>query len=292
MLKGAFEVPSVDLESFWTLSRLKSAFRRLIEQDEVPLRICLLVDGLDEYAGSHADIVDVFQHASKYKHVKICVSSRPLIIFDRAFKDDPGLMLQNLTFDDIQTYVKSRFHNDERFQELEIEEPGLGPELALQVVNKASGVFLWVKLVVHSLPEGIQNYDRGLDLERRLNELPEDLNDLYWHMLDRVKPIWYFEEGFKLLLLVRAAFNPLTTLQLAFIELNPVTANGDLSQLSIERQNVLCRSMAGRIKSRCLGLLEVVDGTSAHGNSAHVQFLHKSVADFIDTPEMRTRMQE
>jgi hypothetical protein len=291
VLAGTFDILSVDLVSYWTLARLKGAFRRLAEQKEVPLKICLLVDGLDEYAGNHAEIVEVFQYAAQFEHFKVCVSSRPLIVFDRAFKDLPGLRLQDLTFDDIQLYVRNRFHHDERFHELELEEPGLGPNLALQVVTKASGVFLWVKLVVNSLLEGIQNYDRGIDLVRRLNELPEDLTELYWHMLDRVKPVWYLEEGFRLLLLVRSTPVPLTLLRLVFAELQPPTKDDEVADLSYERQVALCKSMAGRIKSRCLGLIEVVDDPKSDETKFHVQFLHKSVADFIDTPEMSERIQ-
>src|SRR4030095_932478 len=102
-----------------------------------------------------------------------------------------------------------------------------------------------VKLVVHSLLEGIQNFDRGIDLERRLNELPEELTDLYWHMLDRVRPVWYLEEGFKLLLLVQAAVMPLTLLQLAFTEIDPPTTEDGVRDMSVGRKNGLCKSMAG-----------------------------------------------
>jgi hypothetical protein len=150
----------------------------------------------------------------------MCVSSRPLIVFDRTFEVCPGLLLQNLTFDDNQVYVENRFHNDEQFRELELEEPGLGPDIARQVVNKASGVFLWVRLVVHSLLDGVQNFDRGIDLERRLNELPDDLTELYCYMPDRVKSVWYLEEGFRLMHMVQKANKPLTLLHFAFAELN------------------------------------------------------------------------
>lgn len=294
VLSEATKIPVIDLANFWSLPRLKCAFKKLLEQKQVPMKICLLIDGLDEYAGDHAEIAEVFRHVAQVDHVKICVSSRPLLLFDRAFKDFPGLMLQNLTFDDIQTYVQKKFNDDERFRELEVEEPTLSSSLALQVVTKASGVFLWVKLVVHSLLEGIQNYDRGIDLERRLNELPEDLDDLYWHMLDRVKPVWYLEEGFRLLLLVHAAVVPPTLLQVAFVdrqEQSPTAENED-EELSIERQNALCKSMAGRIKSRCLGLLEVTDMTYSDEKYRRVQFLHKSVKDFIETPKLMRRIDD
>ncbi|KAL2440891.1 hypothetical protein ABEF95_008482 [Exophiala dermatitidis] len=291
VLSEVVDVPVRDLAHHWTLPRLKCAFRKLLQQKEVPVKLCLLIDGLDEYSGKHAEIAAVFRHAANLNHVKVCVSSRPLLVFDKSFKGFPGLMLQNLTFDDIQTFVKKKFNDDPRFKELEVEEPGLAPSLALQVVNKASGVFLWVKLVVHSLLEGIQNYDRGIDLERRLHELPDDLTELYWHILDRVRPVWYLEEGFKMLLLVHTAVMPLTLLQLAFADIEAPTCQDGRGNMSVERQNVMCKSMAGRIKSRCLGLVEVTDLTCRDEKYRRVQFLHKSVKDFIDTPKMMTRIQ-
>lgn len=223
--------------------------------------------------------------------INSAVSSRPLIVFDRAFKDCSRLKLEDLTFDDIQIYVERKFNDDERFKELAIEEPDLGSSLARQVVMKASGVFLWVKLVVHSLLEGMRNFDRGIDLEKRLNELPQDLDDLYWHMLDRVRPVWYLGEGFKLLLLVYHAVVPLALLQLAFAEFEIPENEDDLRNMSTARQNAICRSIAGRIKSRCLGLLEVTDLDCKDERYRRVEFLHKSVRDFIETPRMMERMQ-
>jgi hypothetical protein len=294
VLSEAADVAPTNLSHYWTLPRLKSAFTKLIEQKEVPLKIYLLVDGLDEYVGDYLDIAQLFRYLSNFEDIKLCVSSRPLLTFDRAFKDFPGLVLQNLTFGDIQTYVQNRLGANERFRELEMEEPALGPKLAFEVVSKAFGVFLWVKLVVHSLLEGLSNYDRSVDLERRLSELPEDLDGLYWHILDRVKPVWYLEEGFKLLLLVYAAVVPLNLLQLAFADIAEpnLAINSRIDEMPLERQQTLCKGMAGRIKSRCLGLLEVTDMAYTDEKYRRVQFLHKSVRDFIDTPRMRNRIKE
>jgi hypothetical protein len=39
--------------------------------------------------------------------VKLCVSSRPSLVFDQAFKQFPTLSLQNLTFEDIKMYIRA-----------------------------------------------------------------------------------------------------------------------------------------------------------------------------------------
>lgn len=179
VLAETARIEITELLRYWTLTRLKSAFIRLLEQKSIPLKICLFMDGLDEYEGDHFEIAELFKLVAGVEQVKVCVSSRPLLVFDRALKSFSGLILQHLTHDDIRKYVRNRLSINKRMKELEHEEPALRPRLAFEIVSKASGVFLWVKLVVHSLPEGLGNYDRGADLERRLQELPEDLEDLY-----------------------------------------------------------------------------------------------------------------
>lgn len=89
VLFEATAVASANLSSFWTLSRLKTALKKLLEQNQVPLKICLLVDGLDEYAGDHSEISGLFRYVAGFGHVKLCVSSRPLLEFERTFQHFP-----------------------------------------------------------------------------------------------------------------------------------------------------------------------------------------------------------
>jgi hypothetical protein len=287
VLSESLGLTTTDLTGHWTLPRLKRAFSRLIHQDIRPLKICMFVDGLDEYHGDQSEIAKLFVEVGQSKHVKVCVSSRPLLVFERSFGIFPGLSLQNLTFDDINIYIKNRLGNNARMKELKHEEPELQSRLISEILYKAAGVFLWVKLVVQSLMEGLGNFDRGEDLERRLQELPEDLADLYWHMLGRVKPIWYLEEGFRLLLLVKAAYYPLTLRELCFAEIQEpgFAIKSALLEFPEEKQESMCINMGGRIKSRCLGLLEVSSTATVSPAKQTVHFLHKSVKDFLETPD-------
>jgi chromatin segregation and condensation protein Rec8/ScpA/Scc1 (kleisin family) len=294
VLADTARIQMTELSQHWSLPRLKSAFIRLLGQKKIPLKICLFIDGLDEYEGDHSEIAELFKSVVGSEQVKVCVSSRPLLVFDRALKSFPGLMLQNLTYDDIKAYVRNRLSTHERMKELECEEPELAPRLTSDIISKASGVFLWVKLVVYSLLEGLGNYDRGADLVRRLEELPEDLEDLYWHMLDRVKPAWYLEEGFRLLLIVKSALQPLNVLQLCFADMqDPQLAfKSKQNEISAEMQLRQCDGMVGRVKSRCLGLIEIIGPSHTDPCSRRVQFLHKSASDFLDTPKAQSRISE
>lgn len=212
-------VRAADLGNYWSMPRLKKALCRLVSQTKFDLKFCFFIDSLDEYGGgSHSEIAALVKEIANHASVKVCVSSRPLAIFDPAFCGVPRLILQNLTFDDIALYVTNKLTGNELMRKLEKEEPGLGGELTTVIVVKSSGVFLWVSLVVVSLLDGLSNHDIGHDLKRRLDDLPSNLKDLYWHLIDRVKLEWYLEEGFRLLRIVQAAGGQINMLQLCLAE--------------------------------------------------------------------------
>lgn len=250
---------------------------------------------MDEYAGTYGDLIETLKSIAARDNVKICTSSRPLIAFERAFATSPQLVLQNLTYDDIRLYTGKKLSQNDRMIELEQQEPGLKDKLTSSIVEKASGVFLWVYLVVGSLLDGLGNYDVGADLKRRLDDLPAELEQLYWHMVDRVKPVWYLEEGFRLLRLVKASMGSpevLTLRHLCLAEMpeDLVGRPGLLKEPSLKRQRDLCRDMAGRLKSRCLGLLEVSANEETSVMDHPVSFLHKSVFDFLETDAAQSRI--
>jgi len=283
-----------ELRTYWTLPRLREALERLVLQTFYDIKFAFFIDGLDEYAGSYQDIIDILKQLVSCPNVKVCASSRPLLAFERAFASSPHLILQNLTYDDISVYVSKKLNNNEHMQALEISEPGLGARLTSSIVTKASGVFLWVYLVVGSLLDGLGNYDVGADLKRRLDDLPDELEALYWHMVDRVKPKWYLEEGFRLLRMVKASSTnnmTVTLLRLSLAEMPSDLLNtpGLLTTPSLNHQELLCRDMAGRLKSRCLGLLET-SGEESDPTGQVVSFIHKSVFDFLETDAAQSRI--
>ena len=62
--------------------------------------------------------------------------------------------------------------------------------LITRALEKSSGVFLWVKVVVKSLIEGLKKCGRISDLRRRVELLPGELSEMYKYMLHTVAPIY------------------------------------------------------------------------------------------------------
>ncbi|KAL8835402.1 MAG: hypothetical protein Q9170_003330 [Blastenia crenularia] len=305
----------------WTLSRLQRALRRFIQIPHHSVKVCFFIDGLDEFEGNDEQndplyLVDLLRSLSASPFIKICTSSRPLLMFETAFRTDPGLRLQDLTTGDIRRYVYHKLAKDDRMQHLAAEKPIRCDHLINEISEKAQGVFLWVKLVVRSLLDGLGNHDRIQDMEVRLRVLPVDLQQLYYHMLMRVEPM-YLQKASEVFQLVRAAqqtqdlyrkdgqrTTPVTVLQL-------VLAINDTSEQTISdgfwsagRVTSYCDEMRSRLQTWCAGLLEVpdfiwnrVDPTDPTATlrtkvTWEVAYLHRTARDFLESEAIWTALQQ
>lgn len=105
-------------------------------------RLCLFVDGLDEFSGDHNDLIKLIKDLIIENGVKICVASRPWVVFEDAFKHKPSLRLEDLTYNDIRHFVTSKLSLDAGFNQLRLREPTFANSLIENIVSKSSGVFL------------------------------------------------------------------------------------------------------------------------------------------------------
>lgn len=263
------------------------------------LRICLFIDGLDEYEGdrdgTYMSIVSLFKGLAASPNLKICVSSRPWLVFEDAFRCNPSLRLQDLTSNDITCYIEDKLNGHERMIQLRRLDPKNADALAAEIVSKSSGVFLWVTLVVNSLLDGLTNRDRISDLQKRLQLLPSDLEELYKHMLFKHISPFYYEQSAQILRIFRAATftggsRPrdaleLITLVFADEEDENLALMADIRPLTDEELLLRCNDTMDRLKSRCAGLLEV-SGNTSDPLELRVNFLHRTVQDFLKKPEI------
>jgi hypothetical protein len=178
------------------------ALRALVHQNSIPLKLCFLIDGLDEFDGDHEQMGKLFQEiTASDKNIKAYLSSRPWVVFEYLFDSSPMLRLQNLTYRDIEHYFSDKLEQNDAYQRLAHREPDIAQDLIHEIVHKADGVFLWVKLVVSSLLNGIRNRDEMSDLWERLHLLPRELKPLYVRLLELVEPIYlpWVSEAFQIL---------------------------------------------------------------------------------------------
>ncbi|KAF0634814.1 hypothetical protein FPSE5266_02409 [Fusarium pseudograminearum] len=168
---------------------LHDAVKALVQQEKA--KVCFFIDGLDEYGGDPNNLISTIQNLLELGNIKICVSSRPWLVFEDAFLQAPNLLLQDYTQPDILHYVGSQLNQNEGFARLEKRDPQYASALIDSITTKSSGVFLWFRLVVNSLLAGLTHDDRISDLQRRLDLLPPDLEALYATITESLDPFYF-----------------------------------------------------------------------------------------------------
>ncbi|KAI0454426.1 hypothetical protein F5B21DRAFT_475338 [Xylaria acuta] len=268
----------------WTTNELSDTLRALAVAKNMPLKFCFFIDGLDEYEDDHIELCNVLRDMSRSSNIKICLSSRPWVVFEDSFGADNlrKLYMHDLTRNDIETFARDQLQTHPRWA---VHSTEIGEnekhDLIEQVAERAEGVFLWAFLVTRSLRDGLSNDDTITDMCRRLESLPKDLQRLFKHMLDSVDAIYHPKMAGALQVAIHA-FEPMPAdiywhLEKGFEEQDyaiqcPINVPS-VAQCSKRREQI-----RRRINARTKGLLET--------RHDRVEFLHRTVRDFLLTTEM------
>jgi hypothetical protein len=267
----------------WSISELAAALRALATAEHVPLRMCFFIDGLDEYDSNHAELCEVLCDMASSPHIKMCLSSRRWPVFEKSFGDDSqeSLDIHELTRNDIRKFVNDQLQAHSQWTAEMSEEVTLEKaELVDRIVAQADGVFLWAFLVTRSLREDISNGEKIRDLNRRFNQLPSDLDQLFQHMLENVNRA----DHPKMAGILQAAIHALEPLHVdlywqlekEFDSHGPPSRDlagpGLPEAITVRREQTICS-----INEKTKGLLRVVYD--------RVEFLHRTVKDFVLTKD-------
>ena len=249
----------------WHIATLKELFSAAVKKLGGRPLVCY-IDALDEcdedevrdMVSYFLDVVD--EAASFGVHLRICLSSRhyPHITINRGLTFD--LESQEDHDDDIANYIASKLY---------IGNGDYASDVRQQIQDKASGIFLWVVLVVKILNK---EYDRGnmTALRKRLREIPSGLYGLFEDILtrdcDNLEQLWMCIQW------VAFSNPPLTREELYFA----IVAGTDESSLEPwDRKEISVPDMGRYILSCSKGLTEVIQKTHT------IQFIHESVRDFL-----------
>ncbi|KAF4466642.1 Pfs NB-ARC and Ankyrin domain [Fusarium albosuccineum] len=251
----------------WSVESLKELFEQAVMGLGESSLVCF-IDALDECNEDQIrDMISFFEHVGNRTTsagigFQVCFSSRhyPHITISR------GLHLvlegQEGHDQDIVNYLDS---------ELKIGHGKLAEKIRAELKEKASGVFMWIVLVVRMLQ---QEHDRGHmhKLRQKLRDIPGDLHELFRDILTRDD-----HDKDQLLLCIQwvlFAKQPLEPQQLYFailIGVDPEAASdydpGEIEEAGMKRF----------ILSSSKGLAEVTRSKKTRT----VQFIHESVRDFL-----------
>ena len=253
----------------WAVQELSLLFQNVVRQQAESRTLCIFLDGLDEYErkADFRQLMDLIRDLSREKNVKICVSSRSEQHIRRELDKARFLRLQDLTEADIQKFVSSELEKACQHGGISVDVPAQ-EELVSLIVEKADGVFLWVRVALHDVLRGLTKHDTFDELLRRVDRLPADIEKLYEDMLQRLGEEWELcrQEAalyFKICILMdRFHFPAFQRSLLAYSVLSGRESLQDLS--SSPRPDVdlheLLRQLErtdARITACCAGMLEI-----------------------------------
>ncbi|KAL6399725.1 high-affinity nicotinic acid transporter [Ilyonectria robusta] len=286
-----------DVFNPWSRTELMAAFVRLGNMKMLGCRICLFIDGLDEYDGDHAQLVSLIRRIGASQDIKICASSRQWLDFSDAFEHSEWkLYLQDLTHDDIRKFIQDNLNEDVRFNKLQQRNKTAAEGLGLEITERAHGVFLWVFLVVRSLLRGLRNEDDISDLIRRLRELPSDLRKYFDRMFVTIEDV-YRERTARLFLTMAHASTTFPVITFYFMDLGdgsysrePLRFLKDWPDVDLDEAEVL-GTKKRQLIAQCKDLIFITPEPGAGVLfSERVGFLHRTVIDFLHTVDVRSKL--
>ncbi|KAK5082362.1 hypothetical protein LTR05_007508 [Lithohypha guttulata] len=290
------------LESL-SLIEVKRALKRLLDVSAGRRCFCFFVDGIDEFNGDYNSIIDLL----------LAFEAPDLKFWMFVSTDLPIFRNYDCKISQLETeiYIDERLSSKYEMSDLMRDEPEAAVELVHELKDRASGVFLWIKLVVTSLLDGLKKGDDVADLKIRLRALPPDLKDLFASMLGKME-VGYQKQAAVLFRLVRTASllldgrgMPTQFLAVASRDFQSVL---NRRPIAFETDKIVawCKYVERRLRSRCCGLVEIhessyrpdwwrtdlekLDKSDQNLLASHVQFLHRTVAEYLYQDEVWDRV--
>ncbi|SPN96623.1 uncharacterized protein DNG_00144 [Cephalotrichum gorgonifer] len=228
--------------------------------------LTIFVDALDECMDQTAAMVCFFEDLCESAieaqvRLQICFSSRhyPTVVIQKGIE----VVLEHELGhrDDIETYIKSR---------LRMGRSKRAETLRSEILEKSSGIFLWVVLVVDILNSEFPNNSSIANIRKRLDDIPPKLHDLFEMILARDGQ--NLEQMRLCLVSILFATRPLQPQELYFAVQLGLDRN---CSTAWDQEDVGLDEMKTFVRSSSKGLAEVTRKSSS------VQFIHESVRDFL-----------
>ncbi|KAH0523683.1 hypothetical protein TsFJ059_008653 [Trichoderma semiorbis] len=253
----------------WDIETLQALFTHAVTRLGQRQIICF-IDALDECDISEVeDMVEYFedlghQAAKSQTKIYICFSSRhyPHIEIRNGLKltleDQPGHT------QDLEKYVRSKLRADNSKVAFQ--------EVSAEILERASGVFLWVVLVVDILNRELRD-GRMWAVKRRLRELPDGLSNLFKDILCRDNH--NMDDLLLCIQWILYAARPLTCEEYYFALVSGLDPSPE-NLARYNREYTTTTAMELYLLSSSKGLAELV-----RSKARTVQFIHESVRGFL-----------
>lgn len=261
----------------------------------------MILDGLDEIDGRYDTIVRITKNLADHTNVKICLSSRPLLIFEQAFSGALGLRLQDLTYHSIRAYADVQLSDLIQERVLHDKRDGHQAEAILNaIVERANGVFLWAVIAIRDVRDGLHGIADLNELAQTVDSLPSELESLFMLMLNRIKPAYRRDAARYLQIVLHVSiqegwsFAWLTLCSLHLIRSQRDLEDGPFMYEKVATSELIsvCETLRTQLLSHTAGLLELISNAQDHSEiyirpnnqpllNMNVTFFHRTARDFL-----------
>jgi hypothetical protein len=261
-----FSTSNISSDHVWSVQSLETLLLQAIRDLGTLPAVCF-IDALDECEEELVrDMIQFLEQtsamaASEGICFQVCFSSRhyPHITISHGL--ELVLERQEGHTQDITSYVKT---------ELKIGNSMIADQIRAELRRKASGIFMWVVLVVRMLN---RESDRGQvqELWKKLQDIPNDLHQLFHNILTRDS---FNQDRFVLCIQwILYAKHPLSPEQLHHAILSGIDPDG---MAKIDYRNITEDATRLFVLDASKGLAEITVS-----ENPTVQFIHESVRDFF-----------
>ncbi len=268
----------------WEIADLKKTFQRIATQTVVDIKFCFFIDGLDEYDGREEEVVEMIRFLSLCPNIKICASTRPRTLIEEFCRDHSRrLAIHDFTREDMKKYVRERLYENQKFRDLKASDPAC-EEIVTFISNEAHGVWLWVFLVSRDLVHAVNRNEGLAMLQRILKQFPKDLESYFERIIQRIKPE-YREEMAQIFMITLDQVQPLPLFAFSLLDRerddSGYALKAPIRPISENEVSATYQTWKSRVQNRCGDLLVVESEPHPTFPSHAVDFLHRTVRDFL-----------
>ncbi|CAG5152839.1 uncharacterized protein ALTATR162_LOCUS2933 [Alternaria atra] len=273
-----------EMQKSQEMDELKAIFERIAAQNDLEVRFCFFIDGLDEYNGAEEDIVEVLKFLSASEAIKVCASTRPRSVYQKFFSNSSRTFdIAKFTKDDMRRHVRLRLSENANFRCLETTEFAC-KDLMERIAELAHGVWLWVFLITRDLEQAVNRDEDVAMLWKIVDQLPPDLKAYFQRIIQSVRP-QYLEEMSQIFLITVDELQPLPLYAFSLLEQqrldNSFAVKTPVQPLFEEHLLDQYPRWKSLIQNRCSDLLVVSEERHPVFLSHPVDFLHRTVRDFL-----------
>ena len=297
----------------WSIGELFDCLSAIFEKTDA--HFCLFIDSLDEYCpqDGYAKLIKQLMDIKSRPNVKMCISSRNWAVFENAFgQSDQQIRLEAWTKEDIRGFVSNRLLTSENtaghhhFGEQDF----AFVQFIEEFLHKADGVFIWARLVCSSMCDRLLAGKDLSDLRRCLDEFPGELEQYLRKLVyDRINSTWLQGQRSETAMALKLA----TIMQsykdkgIALYWLILICTDHDISQRDFYKvlrvrcvegeDSIVMHDNTKRILDQaCKDILKkgpqlsrsIILDRSGTIDRCSIEFSHRSMYDFLMTPEMQT----